>query len=272
MDTDELMALALEQVDFDAIPGDCAIYHPGSGIRRVLIGIDITAGDLLLARQLGYDCVIAHHPAGWTPDRGAVYAKHAVQMVAAGVPREEAEAIVAPRRQSINEMTSTANYDAVPSVARLLDMPFLNIHNPWDEMGRRRMQLAVDLRLQADPETTLSGAVEALLTFPEFQMAETRPQIRTGDPEAPAGRTLVSHGAYTNGGYAVASAYFRAGVETLITIHFPAEDQALLRREGLGQHIVSGHIASDSVGITPFIQALREEGLEVTPMAGVLCE
>ena len=266
------MALALEQVGFDDVPGDCAIYQPGFGIHRVMIGIDITGSDLALARQLGCDCVIAHHPAGWTPDRAAVYGKHIDQLVAAGVPREEAEQIIRPRQRTIAEMASTLNYDAVPSVARLLAMPFLNIHNPWDELGRRRMQEAIDRRLAADPDATLSDVVEALLGFPEFQIAATRPQIRVGEPHARAGRTVVSHGAYTNGGYAVAAAYFRCGVETLVTIHFPPEDDVRLRSEGLGQHIVSGHIVSDSVGITPFINALRRRGVEVMPMSGVLCQ
>ena len=270
MNTDDLMALALEQVGFDEIPGDCAIYQPGSGIRRVMIGIDITGADLALARQLGYDCVIAHHPAGWTPDRAAVYGKHIDQLIAAGVPREEAEPIIRSRQRTIAEMASTPNYDAVPSVARLLNMPFLNIHNPWDEMGRRRMQAAVDRRLADQPASTLSEIVAALLDLREFQIAKTRPQIRVGDPESRAGRTVVSHGAFTNGGYAVAAAYFRHGVETVITIHFPSEDDVRLRNEGLGQHIVSGHMVSDSVGITPFITALRERGVEVMPMSGVL--
>lgn len=272
MNTDDLMALSLEQVGFADVPGDCAIYHPGATIRRVMIGIDITGADLLLARQLGYDCVIAHHPAGWTPDRAAVYGRHVDQLVAAGVSRADAEAVVRPRQRTITEMASTPNYDAVPSVARLLDMPFLNIHNPWDEMGRRRMQAAVDARLGAQPDATLADVAAALGEMAEFRMARTSVQIRVGVAEARAGRTVVSHGAYTNGGYAVAAAYFHAGVDTVITIHFPPEDDARLRREGLGQHIVSGHIASDSAGISPYIAALRERGLEVKPMAGVLCE
>jgi hypothetical protein len=272
MNTDDLMALALEQVGFAEVPGDCAIYVPGAGIRRVMIGIDVTGADLLLARQLGFDCVIAHHPAGWTPDRAAVYGKHIDQLLAAGIPREEAEQIICPRQRTIAEMASTPNYDAVPSVARLLGMPFLNIHNPWDEMGRRRMQETVDRRLTEDPGSTLADVVDALLGFREFQAAETRPQIRVGEPDSRAGRTVVSHGAYTNGGYAVAAAYFRHGVDTVITIHFPPEDDVRLRNERLGQHIVSGHVVSDSVGITPFIDALREQGVEVTCMSGVLNE
>lgn len=87
------MELALEMVGYTEVPGDCAVYVPGRGIRRVMIGIDIGPAELRLARQLGYDCVIAHHPAGYVPDRFSVYRRHALQMEAFGVPRPEAEQI-----------------------------------------------------------------------------------------------------------------------------------------------------------------------------------
>jgi hypothetical protein len=34
--------------------------------------------------------------------------------------------------------------------------------------------------------------------------------------------------------------------------------------------VVTGHIVSDSVGITPYIERLREEGLEVVALGGLL--
>jgi putative NIF3 family GTP cyclohydrolase 1 type 2 len=270
LDTDTLMQLALEMVGFEEVPGDSAIYVPGSGIRRVMIGIDIGPAELLLATQLGYDCVIAHHPAGFVPDRFGVYHRHALQMTAFGVPSDEAERIVEARRAQISSATSTDNYDRAPSVARLLGMPFLNIHNPWDEMGRRRMQEVVDHHLAAHPEATAGAIAAALGAMPEFSAASTSIEVRAGSAEAPAGRTVVSHGAYTNGGYAVASAYFRYGAGTVICIHFPVDDAGRIRTERLGNLIVSGHTASDSIGITPYIAELRHRGIEVTAISGVL--
>ena len=270
MDTDALMQLALDMVGYPEVPGDCAVYVHGTGIRRVMIGIDIGPAELMLAQQFGYDCVIAHHPAGAVPDRFAVYRRPALQMTAFGVPQDEAERIVEARRAQIEAAGSVENYDRAPSVARLLGMPFLNIHNPWDELGRRRMQEVVDAHLAAHPTATVGSVAAALEQMAEFRAAQTRIAIPAGSAEAAAGRTVVSHGAYTNGGYAVASAYLRHGANTVICIHFPVEDGARIEREGLGNLIVSGHIASDSAGITPFIAELRRRGLEVTAMSGVL--
>ena len=41
----------------------------------------------------------------------------------------------------------------------------------------------------------------ALLRLPEFAAARTQMQVALGGWAAPAGRVVVSHGAYTNGGY-----------------------------------------------------------------------
>jgi hypothetical protein len=235
-----------------------------------MIGIDIGAGELLLAKQLGVDCVIAHHPDGYEPDPYAVYRRHAAQMVAFGVPREEAEAIVEARRLALQARGSVANYDRAPSAARLLGMPFLNIHNPWYELGRRRMQAVVDEHLAAHPDARVGSVMQALGEMAEFRAAATRIELRAGSAEAPAGRTAVSHGAFTNGGYAVASAYLRHGAGTVICIHFPVEDGVRIQREGIGNLIVSGHIASDSAGITPYVAELRRRGLEVICMSGVI--
>lgn len=270
MNTDELMQLSLDMVGYDEVPGDCAIHVPGSGIRRVMIGIDIGPAEMLLAKQLGFDCVIAHHPAGFVPDRFSVYQRHVLQMTSFGVPRDMAERMVETRRAQLTATTSTDNYDRTPSVAKLLEMPFLNIHNPWDEMGRRRMQDTVDAHIQKYSDATVGSVITALGAMAEFQMAETRIEVRAGSAEAPAGRVVVSHGAYTNGGYAVASAYLRRGANTVICIHFPVDDAVRISREGLGNLVVAGHIASDSVGITPFVQELRGRGLEVICMSGVL--
>jgi hypothetical protein len=77
------------------------------------------------------------------------------------------------------------------------------------------------------------------------------------------------HGAGTNGGYAVARAYFQAGVDTVLYIHIAPEEAQRLRNEASGNLIVSGHISSDLVGINPFVAKLEERGLEVVRMSGL---
>jgi hypothetical protein len=269
--TARLMEMALEMAGWDRVPGDCAVYAPGARISHLLLGIDVGTSELFMARQLGYHAVIAHHPAGYAGPFWEVYRLHVGQMVAAGVPRAEAEAAVAERIAGFEAAAQRENYDHVASVARLLETPFLNIHSPLDEVGRHIMQATVDAALAANPAATVADLRAALLRLPEFAAARTQMQVALGAWDAPAGRVVVSHGAYTNGGYHVARAYLTHGVNTVCSIHFPLEDAQRLAAEGVrGNILVMGHIAGDSVGINPYVARLRADGLEVTTFSGVI--
>ena len=269
--TERLMQIALEMAGWDSIPGDCAIYYPGTRISHLLLGIDVGAAELFMARQLGYHAVVAHHPAGFAGPYWEVYRLHVGQMVAAGVPRAEAEAAVAERIAGFEAAAQRENYDHIASIARLLETPFLNIHSPLDEVGRRIMQATVDEALAVNPAATVATLRAALLRLPEFAAARTQMQVALGGWDTPAGRVVVSHGAYTNGGYRVARAYLTHGVDTLCCIHFPLEDAQRLAAEGVrGNILVMGHIAGDSVGINPYVARLRADGLEVTTFSGVI--
>lgn len=270
MNTQDLMDLALEMAGMVACPPDSAIYVPGEDIRRILIGIDISAGELLLARTLGYDAVIAHHPVGVRPGMWPVYRRHIELMVAAGVPEAAARAAVEGRLESLAVSGQADNYDQAPSVARRLKMPFLNIHNPLDEIGRRILQGVIDRCLAKNPQATLRDVAAAIGELGEFKCAATEIKILLGDSNAPAGKTIMAHAALTNGGYAVAKAYFENGVNTVVYIHIAPPDLEKLRADGRGQLIVTGHIASDSVGINPYIAELERRGLVVDRIGGVL--
>jgi hypothetical protein len=269
--TTRLMEIALEMAGWESIPGDCAIYYPGTRISHLLLGIDVGTAELFMARQLGYHAVVAHHPAGFAGPFWEVYRLHVGQMVAAGVPRVEAEAAVAERVAGFEAAAQRENYDHVASVARLLETPFLNIHSPLDEVGRRIMQATVDEALASNRAATVGDLRAALLRLPAFAAARTQMQVALGGWDAAAGRVVVSHGAYTNGGYPVARAYLTHGVDTICCIHFPLEDARRLAAEGVrGNILVMGHIAGDSVGINPYVARLRADGLEVTTFSGVI--
>ncbi len=269
--TERLMQLALDLVGWTEVPPDSAIYYPGSRISHVLMGIDVGTAELFMARQLGFHAVIAHHPAGYTGPTWEVYRYHVTQMVAAGVPKEQAEAAVAGRIRDLQARAQMQNYDHAASVAKMLELPFLNVHAPLDELGRRLMQAKIDARLASQPDATVRDVRDALLEMPEYRASKTAMLVALGEWEAPAGRVAVSHGAYTNGGYHVARAYFLNGVNTVCCIHFPPEDAQRLANEGIkGNLLVMGHIAGDSVGILPYVARLREEGLEVQTFSGII--
>jgi putative NIF3 family GTP cyclohydrolase 1 type 2 len=272
MKTKELMDIALALVEFDEVPEDSAVYVPGGDIKKVLFGLDIGAGELLMAQEMGYDAVIAHHPVGTTYQAWRVFERHVGLLTGAGVPEDAAHAAVAPKLEQLRLGGMVRNYEQVPQAAKLLKMPFLNIHCPLDELGRRVMQRTVNNVLEESPGATLADVVEALAALPAAQRAQTDVETLLGDPEAPAGKAVVAHGALTNGGYEIARAYFAHGIDTVVYIHIGASDLKRLREHDDGQLIVTGHLMGDAVGIAPYIKALRERGLEVDVLSDVLSQ
>ena len=274
MNTERLMTLALEMAGLTDVPGDSAIYHPGDEIRRILFGIDIKSPELKIAKDLGFDAAISHHPTGGRARLQffEVLYRHLDQMLASGVDESVAQTIVDELAEGHRMMAAMSNYDHDPSVARLLDLPYMNIHTPLDEIGRHRLQTAAD---ELPAEETVSALLAHLHgSFGEFANAHTAIEQRVGRPDNAIGKVVMSHGAGTNGGYPVAKAYFDHGVDTLIYIHCrPADSKKLAAEFGESKNlIVTGHIVSDSIGINPYIDRLRTEGLEVVTLSGIIPE
>ena len=272
VDTDRLMSIALEMSNLKEVPGDSAVFHPGGPIQRLLFGIDIRSAELKIAKDLGFDGAISHHPIGGRAMLRfhEVLWRHADQMVAAGVPRETARRTIEAMAENRRIVNSTANYDHDPSIARLLDLPFLNIHTPLDEIGRARMAAVAGT---LGEEARVSDLCTALYDgFGEFRHAGTDIEVRAGRAESRLGRIAFSHGAGTNGGFAVAKAYFDHGVDTLVYIHCRPDEAQRIEAEydGTKNLVVTGHIASDSIGINPYIDRLREIGIDVTPVSGIV--
>ena len=264
MDTEEIMELSLNLAGLSEVPEDSAIYVSGDNIRKILFCIDAGVAELLLAKQLGYDAVIAHHPQGGTAiiNFHQVFKRHVQQMVTAGVPIEEAERAVKKRVEELEAEAHTRNYNHAVDVAKLLKMPYMNIHAPLDIVGRKIMTEQINSKPRKN--STVQDVVLALNELPEFKNAVTKIKIRLGKPENPAGKIVVSHGAGTNGGYEVAKTYFKHGIGTMVYIHISLGDLEKLKAEQKGNLIVTGHIASDSVGINPFIRELENRNVSVT--------
>lgn len=264
MNTEEIMELSLQLAGLKEVPDDSAIYMSGENIEKVLFGIDAGVPELLLAKQLGYDAVIAHHPQGGTAvvNFHQVFKRQIQQMIKAGVLREEAEKAVTKKLQVLEVQRHTQNYAHAVDVAKLLNMPYMNIHTPLDEVGRRIMSEQIHSRINEN--STVQDVISALKELNEFKNAVTKIKIRLGKAENLAGKVVMSHGAGTNGGYEIAKTYFKHGVGTIVYIHISPVDLEKLKAEGKGNLVVTGHIASDSVGINPLIHELEKRNVSVT--------
>lgn len=272
MNTKEIMELALQMAGLENIPEDSGIHVPGDNIKRVLMGIDMETPELLLTKQLQFDLAIAHHPGAGAP---AVYWWQVMDrqielMVKAGVPINKAERALKRRRDMIEKRSHVGNYDRALSAAKLLNLPYMNVHQPIDIITEETVDRHLQQRLAGNPRAKLKDVVDWLGELPEYKNAATKPKIRVGNEDNFAGRIVVSMAGGTNGGADVAKAYFDAGVGCLILMHMEDGDLEEVRKHNVGSIIIAGHIASDSIGLNLFAEALREKGLEVVTTAGII--
>lgn len=272
MTTEAILQVALDLSGLREIPADSAVHVRGEGIRRILATIDCDVGDLLLARELRCDAVLTHHPEGTASLHGwTLIARQIGQMVECGVPVARAEAAIQRRMHSVELNSHVRNYGRVVQAARLLGLPFLNVHLPCDVISRRLILEKMAPFQRPDSHATVADVIAALQEFPEQKLAATEPRVRLGAPDRLAGRVAVAMAGYTNGGVEVLKAYFEAGIGTVLMMHFPEADLKEAREQKLaGNLVVTGHMASDSIGINVYLDELERRGLEVIRAGGII--
>jgi putative NIF3 family GTP cyclohydrolase 1 type 2 len=263
MNTEEIMQIALARAGMNEVPPDSGIFVPSEDVEKVLFAIDVGTAELALAKELGCDLVIAHHPIGEALiSFSKVVRRHFDFMIEHGVPRGTAEEAVRQLMERVEIRNHPANYMHTVRAARLLEMPLMNIHQPIDEITRQ----ALLNKLRNSKTRKVGDIVRAFEELPEFKAAATKISVRVGSEENEAGRIALVFGAGTNGGYPVAKAYFDNGIGTVIYLHVDYDDVRRLREDGKGNLIVLGHMAGDSIGINVFNNELRSRGLEVTAL------
>jgi hypothetical protein len=270
LSTGDIMQLSLDMVGWEEVPGDSTVYVPGEDVESALVGIDLESPEVQLAHREGYDLALAHHPAGGDArlEFHEVLDTQVAFMVDHGVDEERAEEAVADLRRNSEHGAHASNYRHDPSVAELLDQPYMNVHLAPDELGRRRFVEVVE----ALPGDATVGDLTTALhdAFPAFQDADTDIEVRVGSDDNELGEVAVHHAAGTNGGASVAEAYFDSGVDTVLYIHVNGGDTKQLREEYGEENnlVVTGHIASDAVGLNEFVDALEDLGVDCTTISG----
>jgi hypothetical protein len=268
----EIMALANGLAGFADTPPDSEVYLDGE-VRRVYVGIDVDIAELLLARALGLDGVIAHHPIGSRArlDMPAVIERHEAQMKAEGIPADLAHEMMVARRDPVAHALHTSNYDRVVEAARQLQMPLMNIHLAADIVGR---QYFIDFvgRAVDGHGTRVGSLVDELKTIPEMEASLVQPELWLGSNDNPVGRWLVQMAAGTNGGAAIYRTYYEHGINTILAMHVDDRDLRELEQLQLplANLVITGHMPSDSIGMNRIIAALEQRGIEVIAGSGVI--
>lgn len=273
MNPTDMLALADERAGFGRTPADsCVAHDAGVPVKKALATINCETGDLLLARELGCDTVLVHHPLAGSARRGfhRVLSRMVELMTEHHVSGERAINATERLRNRARFSDQASDWDHLVSGAKLLGLNLLNAHLAPDEIGRQIMVEAVKGLGEHEP---LSAVAKALRTIPELAHEANEFIDVPDDPMRRCGRLAIMHGGGTNGGADVAEALFEAGVGTVVYIHLSGEDAMRLRKRaeagGLGGVLITGHLASDAIGMNAYLGALEERGIEIVRHGGL---
>ena len=235
---------------------------PETEIESIFVGIDMEVGELVLADRLrekrSLDLVLTHHPEG----RALVRFYDVMWMQAdilhsMGVPITVAEGILRDRIKQVANRILPVNHTRATDAARLLDLPFLCVHTPGDNLVTRFLQ---DLFLQKEPYT-LDEVLDLLMEIPEYRHFSgigAGPQIVSGAGKNRSGKVMVDMTGGTEGSKEAFEKLARTDVGTIVGMHM-SEDNLKEAEKNHINVVIAGHMASDTIGINLFLDAVEKK-------------
>jgi putative NIF3 family GTP cyclohydrolase 1 type 2 len=256
-------------------PDSCIHVDDGrKNVKRVIAGIDIEAGEIILASQLNergktIDLAISHHPTG-----NALANLHHVMEMSIGVfesfglPIHKAEKVMEDRIKEVGRGVHPANHHRVVDIARVLGVNFISTHTITDNLVNRFVH---DLLSKEKPET-LGEIIDLFMEIPEFQEGKRRgagPTIIAGHRNKKIGKFVVEMTGGTEPGSQIYEEFSRIGISTAISMHMK-EDGVKKANEQHMNVIIAGHMSSDSIGMNLFLDELEKKGIQIIPCGGLI--
>ena len=239
-------------------------------IKKIMAGIDIGGSELILAEKLGFDLVISHHPKGKAlADLHSVMDLQAEVLADYGVPINVAESVLKPRISEVSRSVSPVNHNRTVDIARLLGLDYLCTHTIADNLGAALLTQALK---KQKPETVddVIGLLKKISEFKEAEKVNAGPVIFCGHADNRCGKiAILEFTGGTSGAKEMYEKISQAGIGTIIGMHMGEEH----RKEAEKYHInvvIAGHMASDSLGMNLFMDALEKKGIKILPLSGLI--
>jgi putative NIF3 family GTP cyclohydrolase 1 type 2 len=270
---EKLSKEAKEEFDFERLTNPYSdtrilVDNKKEAINKILVGIDLEAPELLLARELGADLAFTHHPEGKAlADLHTVMELQAEILADFGVPINVAEQITRPRISEVGRGVVSGNYNRNVDFATTIRMDYFCLHTPCDNLAARFM---TDL-IEAKKPEYIEDLLDLIKEVPEYKVAaklNAGPKLFVGSPENHCGKIAVTDfTGGTSGSKDIYESMSHAGIGTIIGMHM-SEDH---RKEAEKYHInvvIAGHMSSDSLGLNLFCDELEKKGIEIIPISG----
>ncbi len=240
-------------------------------VKRILTGIDIGVGELILAEHLGnVDLVLSHHPLGKAlAGLDDVIKLQADVLALYGVPINIAESLVHIRMEEVSRSLSSANHNREVDAAKLLKKGLMCVHTAADNCVTDFLKKLIEKKKPEYVEEIL----DLLKTVPEYQEAMkigAGPRLFSGRPENRCGKialTEITGG--TEGSKDVYEKLAHVGVGTVLAMHMSEKNRKQAEKAHINV-VIASHIASDSLGMNLFLDELAKRKIEIVPCSGLI--
>jgi putative NIF3 family GTP cyclohydrolase 1 type 2 len=246
---------------------------PEQEVKSILVGIDIGAGELLLADKLNQrgrkiDLVMSHHPQGRAlAGLAEVMDIHTEILKNLGIPISVAESLMEARIAEVNRKIMSANHQRAVDVARLLNLAFICCHTVADNHVASYLQKLFN---KENPDS-LNDVLNILNGIPEYRQAlqeKAGPKIILGKPSRQAGKIFVDMTGGTEGSKDIFQKLAQVGIGTIVAMHLSEEHFRKVKAEHINV-VIAGHIASDNLGLNLLLDKLeKREKLNIIECSG----
>lgn len=247
---------------------------PQTEVERVLVGVDIEVGEVMLADRLAekgkkIDLILAHHPEG-----KALAELHEVMhlqediLARFGVPINVAEGIMSSRISEVKRGLMPINHNRAIDAAKILGLAMICAHTVADNQVASYLQEYLDSK----KPRTLGDVVKLLKEIPEYAEAvkhSAGPEIVLGSKERSAGKILVDMTGGTSGSEDAYAKLSQAGVGTMVVMHITDKHRKQAEKNHVNV-VVAGHLASDSLGMNQLLDGIEKNGVDVIPCSGLI--
>jgi putative NIF3 family GTP cyclohydrolase 1 type 2 len=239
-------------------------------VNKILVGIDIEVGELLLAEKLGVDLVLSHHPLGRALaclDDVMHMQEEVLEMY--GVPINVAQGLLKEKIDEVSRKISPSNLYKEVDAAKILNISLINTHTTADNLVAAFLKNTIESK---NPEY-VEDILKIVKEIPEYKEATkggVGPVLFSGRPDNRCGKIAFSElSGGTEGTPKIYEKMAIAGVGTIIAMHQSEEHKKEAEAANINV-VIASHIASDSLGMNLFLDELEKKGIEIIPCSGLI--
>jgi len=253
---------------------DCAIIsgREDREVDTVYVAVDVGVAELLLVDELNrrgkkIEGIIMHHPTGQAGyNLTGVVEIQKYNWKRYGMDQKAVDKIYKKMVVEEDIELRARNFLAVENAANFLDIPVICMHTAIDNI----VQDFFENIFKENNFDTVKDVYNEIASLYEVHRASEYgdgPYI-IGDRKARPGNIMVD----MTGGMDPDSKIFHylkeAGVNTLIAMHYGRDNIKAITGSKINA-VISGHMASDSIGINRYCDMLEDKGLDIVAGAGL---